>query len=132
LLLCIGIHQRADHTLVRDAALAGGSLEKRPERCDRLSVTFTLFSRSTNLSGDGRKSSTILTRPISPLLYLAFGLFTDRRLPSISNDFVNLPVMPALVAGIHVFLPPPIKGVDGRVKPGHDEEDRLPLHFPSA
>jgi len=29
LLLCIGIHQRADHTLVRDTALAGGALEKR-------------------------------------------------------------------------------------------------------
>jgi hypothetical protein len=33
-------------------------------------VTFTLSSRSTSLSGDGRKSSTILTRPISPLLRL--------------------------------------------------------------
>jgi len=30
-------------------------------------------------------------------------------------------VMPALVAGIH-DLKPQIKGVDGRDKPGHDEE----------
>ena len=29
-------------------------------------------------------------------------------------------VMPALVAGIHVFLAHPIKDVDGRDKPGHD------------
>jgi hypothetical protein len=29
-------------------------------------------------------------------------------------------VMPALVAGIHVFLFLAAKGVDGRVKPGHD------------
>jgi len=30
------------------------------------------------------------------------------------------PVMPALVAGIHVLLRLPVKGVDGRDKPGHD------------
>jgi hypothetical protein len=30
--------------------------------------------------------------------------------------------MPALVAGIHVFFEPQPKSVDGRVKPGHDEE----------
>src|ERR1700689_456469 len=53
-------------------------LKNATERCDRLSVTFTLFSRSTNLSGDGRKSSTILTRPISPLLYSTVGFFIDR------------------------------------------------------
>src|SRR5271163_2395788 len=53
-------------------------LKKATERCDRLSVTFTLFSRSTNLSGDGRKSSTILTRPISPLLYSTVGFFINR------------------------------------------------------
>jgi len=29
-------------------------------------------------------------------------------------------VMPALGAGIHVFLPR-LKNVDGRVKPGHDD-----------
>jgi hypothetical protein len=28
--------------------------------------------------------------------------------------------MPALVAGIHVFLSTPKQGVDGRDKPGHD------------
>jgi hypothetical protein len=28
--------------------------------------------------------------------------------------------MPALVAGIHVFLPSKIEDVDGRDKPGHD------------
>ena len=28
--------------------------------------------------------------------------------------------MPGLVPGIHVFLPAPKKGVDGRDKPGHD------------
>src|SRR5882762_3500627 len=54
-------------------------LKNATERCDRLSVTFTLSSRSTNRSGDGRKSSTILTRPISPLLYLTVGFFIDRR-----------------------------------------------------
>ncbi len=32
----------------------------------------------------------------------------------------NLVVMPALVAGIHVFCPAR-QDVDGRVKPGHDE-----------
>jgi len=32
-------------------------------------------------------------------------------------------VMPALVAGIHVFFNPSrVKDVDGRDKPGHDEE----------
>jgi hypothetical protein len=29
--------------------------------------------------------------------------------------------MPALVAGIHAFLPDAKQGVDGRDKPGHDE-----------
>jgi hypothetical protein len=33
-------------------------------------------SRGTSRSGDGRKSSTTLTRPISPLLYLTVGFFT--------------------------------------------------------
>ena len=31
-------------------------------------------------------------------------------------------VMPALVAGIHVFLSSRLKDVDGRDKPGHDSE----------
>jgi hypothetical protein len=32
--------------------------------------------------------------------------------------------MPGLVPGIHVFgTPIQVKGVDGRVKPGHDVED---------
>jgi hypothetical protein len=31
--------------------------------------------------------------------------------------------MPGLVPGIHVFLPISKKDVDGRVKPGHDEND---------
>jgi hypothetical protein len=35
-------------------------------------------------------------------------------------------VMPALVAGIHVFLSIRAKDVDGRVKPGHDGK-LLPL-----
>jgi len=30
--------------------------------------------------------------------------------------------MPALVAGIHAFMPRKIKDVDGRDKPGHDGE----------
>jgi hypothetical protein len=60
--------------LVGHAAFLRGALEKATERCDRLSVTFTFSSRSTNLSGEGRKSSTILTRPTSPLLYLTVGL----------------------------------------------------------
>jgi hypothetical protein len=33
---------------------------------------------------------------------------------------VDLIVMPALVAGIHVLEPSPFKDVDGREKPGHD------------
>jgi hypothetical protein len=69
----------------------------------RTSATRELVG-SRSLSGDGKKSSTILTRPISPLLYLTVGFFMDRR-PSL--DFArrcNLPVMPALVAGIYVFL----------------------------
>jgi hypothetical protein len=32
-----------------------------------------------------------------------------------------LAVMPALVAGIHVFAPLNKQDVDGRDKPGHDE-----------
>jgi hypothetical protein len=32
--------------------------------------------------------------------------------------------MPALVAGIHVFAPE--QGVDGRDKPGHDEQNAIP------
>jgi hypothetical protein len=39
--------------------------------------------------------------------------------------------MPALVAGIQVFKRNDIKGVDGRDKPGHDDEssrfDRRPV-----
>jgi hypothetical protein len=31
-------------------------------------------------------------------------------------------VMPALVAGIHVFRAAAKQGVDGRDRPGHDEE----------
>src|SRR6202035_5223748 len=58
--------------------LRAARLKNATERCDRLSVTFTLSSRSTSLSGDGRKSSTILTLPISPLLYLSVGFFIDR------------------------------------------------------
>src|SRR6266853_7004267 len=53
-------------------------LKNATERCDKLSVTFTFSSRSTNRSGGGKKSSTILTRPISPLLYLTVGFFIDR------------------------------------------------------
>jgi hypothetical protein len=30
--------------------------------------------------------------------------------------------MPALVAGIHVLLPDCFKDVDGRDKPGHDDD----------
>src|SRR5258708_8390425 len=77
LLFRIGIHQRADHALVGTRRCRAARLKKATERCDRLSVTFTLSSRSTSLSGDGRKSSTILTRPISPLLYLTVGFFID-------------------------------------------------------
>jgi hypothetical protein len=33
--------------------------------------------------------------------------------------------MPALVAGIHVFLHSSSKDVDGRVKPGHDKTIRF-------
>ena len=38
-------------------------------------------------------------------------------------------VMPALVAGIHVFLPCCNKDVDGRDEPGHDEPiGRVRIH----
>src|SRR6267143_109431 len=53
-------------------------LKNATERCDRLRVTFTFSSRRTSLSGDGKKSSAILTRPISPLLYLTVGFFINR------------------------------------------------------
>ena len=33
--------------------------------------------------------------------------------------------MPGLVPGIHVFLTATPKDVDGRVKPGHDEQNRM-------
>jgi hypothetical protein len=81
-------------------------LKNVTERCDRLRVTFTFSSRSTSLSGDGRKSSTILTRPISPLLYSTVGFFIYRHSfhRSPKRKAINLTVMPALVAGIHVFL----------------------------
>jgi hypothetical protein len=45
------------------------------------------------------------------------------RLPAISL------VMPALVAGIHVFLLQQRQGVDGRDKPGHDEADENRLYL---
>jgi hypothetical protein len=35
--------------------------------------------------------------------------------------------MPGLVPGIHVLLPSHIKVVDGRVKPGHDDNYYLGL-----
>src|SRR5258708_19617668 len=89
-------------------------LKNATERCDRLSVTFTLCSRSTSLSGDGRKSSTILTRPISPLLYLTVGFFIDclsfPPLPSPENP--DLSVSPleahrhnAALAPTHTYVP---------------------------
>jgi hypothetical protein len=37
-------------------------------------------------------------------------------------------VMPALVAGIHVWRPCNSKDVDGRDKPGHDEGGLCPGH----
>jgi len=36
-------------------------------------------------------------------------------------------VMPGLEPGIHVFDPTQEKDVDGRVKPGHDENEALML-----
>jgi hypothetical protein len=39
-------------------------------------------------------------------------------------------VMPALVAGIHVFESRHVKGVDGRDEPGHDDGDRRVLDPP--
>src|SRR5258708_20501099 len=77
LLFRIGIHQRADHALVGTRRCRAARLKNATERCDRLGVTFTLSSRSTSLSGDSRKSSTTLTQPISPLLYLTVGFFID-------------------------------------------------------
>src|SRR5258708_39684220 len=71
-----------------------------------------MFSRSTSLSGNGKKSSTILTRPISPLVYLTVGFFIVVLVSSGRRGArpLNLAVMPALVAGIHVFLWPHPKG----------------------
>jgi hypothetical protein len=40
-----------------------------------------------------------------------------------AGEFSNLSVMPAPVAGIHVFLWCYDEGVDGRDEPGHDESD---------
>jgi hypothetical protein len=39
----------------------------------------------------------------------------------------RLSVMPALVAGIHVFKREGIKDVDGRDEPGHDDAKSHPL-----
>ncbi len=36
--------------------------------------------------------------------------------------------MPGLVPGIHVFIAPWFKDVDGRNKCGHDEEGVIPAH----
>ena len=36
--------------------------------------------------------------------------------------FAALSVMPGLVPGIHVLFPSTKKDLDGRVKPGHDEQ----------
>jgi hypothetical protein len=36
--------------------------------------------------------------------------------------------MPGLDPGIHVFGRHGKKGVDGRVKPGHDEENQIPKY----
>jgi hypothetical protein len=44
---------------------------------------------------------------------------------------IILSVMPGLVPGIHV-LPALPKGVDGRDKPGHDEQGALLFHAPSS
>src|SRR5262245_20216490 len=46
-------------------------------RRDRPSVTFTLSSRATSASGEGKKSSITLTRPISPAVYLMVLLLID-------------------------------------------------------
>jgi hypothetical protein len=47
--------------------------------------------------------------------------FLDKGKVGTPDDAPNLLVMPALVAGIHVFMPIRNEDVDGRVKPGHDE-----------
>jgi hypothetical protein len=54
------------------------------------------------------------------------------RVPVRSNHLST--VMPARVAGIHVFLPCSKRDVDGRDKPGHDsrevvQHDWNPLRF---
>src|SRR6266849_2948032 len=77
-------------------------LKNAAERCDRLSVTFTFSSRSTSLSGDGKKSSTILTRPISPLLYLTVGFFIDRlSFPPVTGTENPDPLVPPCEAHRH-------------------------------
>jgi hypothetical protein len=58
-------------------------------------------------SGDGKKSSMILTRLISPLPYLTVGFFIVADSIRRRSGKFNLAVMPA-------------QAVDGRVKPGHD------------
>jgi hypothetical protein len=48
---------------------------------------------------------------------MSFIAFLPRRLSKL--------VMPGLVPGIHVFLSIAKRDVDGRVKPGHDENHSL-------
>jgi hypothetical protein len=74
-----------DHALVGHAALADGTLEKRHRPLRQAQRHLDISSRSTSLSGDGRKSSTILTRPISPLLYLTVGFFINRRSSAVAQ-----------------------------------------------
>jgi hypothetical protein len=70
-----------DHALVGHAALADGTLEKRHRPLRQAQRHLDISSRSTSLSGDGRKSSTILT----PLLYLTVGFFINRRSSAVAQ-----------------------------------------------
>ena len=48
------------------------------------------------------------------------------------NDEKEAPVMPGFMPGIHVLFDPQQQDADGRDKPGHDGELRLPVAVRAA
>ena len=53
---------------------------------------------------------------------VALGYETPAHAAEIYSAHPSHSVMPGLVPGIHVLTPSPSKRVDGRDKPGHDDE----------
>jgi len=106
LLLRIGVHQRADHALIGHAALLGGALEKCHRALRQAQRHLYIFLAQHKLV---RRRQEILDDPDAADFALAVldrWLFHGRRSFNRSPKRAgedSLPVMPALVAGIHVL-----------------------------